>query len=205
MGLKEHQRRQEEVTAYNEGWHAAVKMNQELGAKKVFEFDKLKEQFHKEVHQIMDNQKLKIRIAQYQSDIVELHDFLMMLEKQLLEQLKLRDLENFHHEKVLESATNTLERAKRNEFDEDLPKEVRMLFVDKDTIMNAVSSSHDLHLLKIDNREDSLVTRANKWCAGLITQVHREEKSRNRNRVSEIHQYVQHLRAAAIKRIMLEE
>ncbi|XP_028670451.1 dynein regulatory complex subunit 3-like [Erpetoichthys calabaricus] len=231
-GLKEHLRRQEEVTAYNEGWHAAVKMNQELGAKKVFKFDKLKEQFHKEVHQITDNQKLKIRIAEYQSDIVELHDFLMMLEKQLLEQLKdineefeknitemtasfiefvqgitaqLRDLENYHHEKVLESATNTLERAKRNEFDEDLPKEVRMLFVDKDTIMNAVSSSHDLHLLKIDNREDSLVTRANKWCTGLITQVHREEKSRNRNRVSEIHQYVQHLRAAAIKRIMLEE
>uniref|UniRef100_A0A8C4XDC0 Dynein regulatory complex subunit 3 n=1 Tax=Erpetoichthys calabaricus TaxID=27687 RepID=A0A8C4XDC0_ERPCA len=180
-GLKEHLRRQEEVTAYNEGWHAAVKMNQELGAKKVFKFDKLKEQVrgrHVLAEIVHENVLLKIRIAEYQSDIVELHDFLMMLEKQLLEQLKvglisqdLRDLENYHHEKVLESATNTLERAKRNEFDEDLPKEVRMLFVDKDTIMNAVSSSHDLHLLKIDNREDSLVTRANKWCTGLITQV----------------------------------
>ena len=26
------------------------------------------------------------------------------------------------------------------------------LFVDKDTIMNAVSASHDTHLLKIDNK-----------------------------------------------------
>lgn len=28
------------------------------------------------------------------------------------------------------------------------------LFVDKDTLMNAVSASHDTHLLKIDNKVD---------------------------------------------------
>ncbi|KAG2456113.1 DRC3 protein, partial [Polypterus senegalus] len=112
---------------------------------------------------------------------------------------QLRDLESNYNEKVLEIAINTLEKAKRDEFDEDIPEDVRMLFVDKDTVINAVSGSHDMHLLKIDNREDSIVTRANKWCANVVTQVHREEKTRNRNRVSEIHQYTNHLRDNAAK------
>lgn len=45
------------------------------------------------------------------------------------------------------------------------------LFVDKDTIVNAVGASHDIHLLKIDNREDELVTRINSWCTHLVDKV----------------------------------
>lgn len=45
------------------------------------------------------------------------------------------------------------------------------LFVDKDTIVNAVGTSHDIHLLKIDNREDELVTRVNSWCTHLVDKV----------------------------------
>lgn len=45
------------------------------------------------------------------------------------------------------------------------------LFVDKDTIVNAVGTSHDIHLLKIDNREDELLTRVNSWCTQLVDKV----------------------------------
>lgn len=45
------------------------------------------------------------------------------------------------------------------------------LFVDKDTIVNAVNASHDAHLLKIDNREDDIVTKANSWASVLIEKV----------------------------------
>lgn len=45
------------------------------------------------------------------------------------------------------------------------------LFVDKDTIVNAVGASHDIHLLKIDNREDELVTGINSWSAHLFDKV----------------------------------
>lgn len=45
--------------------------------------------------------------------------------------------------------------------------------MDKDTIVNAVGASHDIHLLKIDNREDELVTRVNSWCTRLVDQVSR--------------------------------
>jgi hypothetical protein len=47
------------------------------------------------------------------------------------------------------------------------------LFVDKDTVINAVSASHDTHLLKIDNREDELMTRCNSWMSALMKSVGR--------------------------------
>lgn len=69
------------------------------------------------------------------------------------------------------------------------------LFVDKDTIINAVTSSHDVHLLKIDNREDDIVTRINQWLATLMEGIHeKEEIQRNRARVSEVNNLIDHLR-----------
>ncbi|MBZ3882230.1 Leucine-rich repeat-containing protein 48 [Sciurus carolinensis] len=108
---------------------------------------------------------------------------------------KCRDLENHHHEKLLEIAINTLEKTAKGELDEDLPEDVRALFVDKDTIVNAVGASHDIHLLKIDNREDELVTRANSWCTHLVDKIHRDEVMRNRKRVKEINQYIDHMQS----------
>ncbi|KAG8145798.1 hypothetical protein E2320_012274, partial [Naja naja] len=37
-----------------------------------------------------------------------------------------RDLENHHHEKLLEIAINTLEKIVKSEYDEEMPDEVRM-------------------------------------------------------------------------------
>ena len=71
----------------------------------------------------------------------------------------------------------------------------KQLFVDKDTIINAVTSSHDIHLLKIDNREDDIVTRINQWMTTMIEDIHqKEEIERNRQRVSEINNLIDHLR-----------
>uniref|UniRef100_A0ACB8FL93 Dynein regulatory complex subunit 3 n=1 Tax=Sphaerodactylus townsendi TaxID=933632 RepID=A0ACB8FL93_9SAUR len=104
-----------------------------------------------------------------------------------------RDLENHHHEKLLEIAINTLEKIIKSELDEDIPDDVRMLFVDKDTIVNAVNASHDIHLLKIDNREDEIITKANSWASALLGTIHKNEITRNRNRVKEINQFIDHL------------
>ena len=69
------------------------------------------------------------------------------------------------------------------------------LFVDKDTIMNAVSSSHDAHLLKIDNKEDDIITRINNWLKSMIENIHEEQEiKRNRSRVTEINHLIDHLR-----------
>ena len=67
--------------------------------------------------------------------------------------------------------------------------------MDKDTIINAVTSSHDVHMLKIDNREDDLITRINGWLSKLIEDIHEtEEVQRNRKRVTEITNLIDHLR-----------
>jgi len=67
--------------------------------------------------------------------------------------------------------------------------------VDKDTVINAVTSSHDIHLLKIDNREDDIYTRINAWMKGLIESIHDEEEvQRNRARIAEITHFIDHLR-----------
>lgn len=69
------------------------------------------------------------------------------------------------------------------------------LFVDKDTIINAVTSSHDVHLLKIDNKEDDMVTRINAYMKSMIEKIHEEQEVvRNRVRVSEIKNLINHLR-----------
>lgn len=163
---------------------------------------------------------LEKKIAECSKDISELFNTLMTLEMQLVEQLEetinmferniidlvglfienvqslmaqCRDLENHHHEKLLEIAISALEKTVKGELEEDLPDEVRALFVDKDTVVNAVGSSHDIHLLKIDNREDELVTRVNSWCTHLVDKIHKDEIMRNRRRVKEINQYIDHM------------
>ena len=64
--------------------------------------------------------------------------------------------------------------------------------------MNAVTSSHDVHLLKIDNKEDDIVTRINTWLKNMIETIHVEQEiQRNRMRVTEITHLIDHLRDEA--------
>lgn len=61
--------------------------------------------------------------------------------------------------------------------------------------MSAVSSSHDVHLLKIDNKEDDIMTHINQWLKVMIENIHNEEEIiRNRTRVSEINHLYDHIR-----------
>jgi len=69
------------------------------------------------------------------------------------------------------------------------------LFVDKDTIVNAIGASHDVHLVKIDNREDEIVTRSGGWISSLMQGIHKSECVRNRTRVVEISNYIDHSRS----------
>uniref|UniRef100_A0A0D9R7P4 Dynein regulatory complex subunit 3 n=1 Tax=Chlorocebus sabaeus TaxID=60711 RepID=A0A0D9R7P4_CHLSB len=180
---------------------------------------------HKSLSAIREESELpniEKKILECSADVSELFNELMMLEMQLVEQLEetinmfernivdmvglfienvqslmaqCRDLENHHHEKLLEISISTLEKTVKGNLDEDLPDDLRALFVDKDTIVNAVGASHDIHLLKIDNREDELVTRINSWCTRLVDKIHKDEIMRNRKRVKEINQYVDHMQS----------
>ncbi|XP_077172879.1 dynein regulatory complex subunit 3 [Paroedura picta] len=219
-GLKQHEKRQAEVALFYECLNEALEDNREQGNQIMADFEEKHHLAMDAIHSASETEVLETRLTEYSDDITHLSDSLMTLEMQLVDQLEevikdfernisdmvsifieneqglmaqCRDLENHHHEKLLEIAINTLEKIVKSEFDEEMPDDVRMLFVDKDTIVNAVNASHDLHLLKIDNREDEIITKANSWASVLIEKVHKSEITRNRDRVKEINQFIDHL------------
>ena len=69
------------------------------------------------------------------------------------------------------------------------------LLVDKDTMTNALTSSHDAHLQRIDALEDHVVKNVRQWLTTVVDDVHdRDELRRNRTRVTEINNLIDHLR-----------
>ncbi|XP_072506270.1 dynein regulatory complex subunit 3 [Notamacropus eugenii] len=219
-GLIQQEKRKAEVAIFYECLEEALQDNRALGLKKINDFEKLHYEVLHAIRNANDLQFVDTKMSECAEEINQLFDVLMTLEMQLVEQLEesinsferniidmvgvfvenvqglmaqCRDLENHHHEKLLEISINTLEKIVKSEFDEDLPEDVRALFSDKDTVVNAVGASHDIHLLKIDNREDELITNVTSWCTAVVDKVHNDELDRNRKRVKEINQYIDHL------------
>ena len=64
------------------------------------------------------------------------------------------------------------------------------LFIDKDTLVSALNTSHDTHLIAIDNREDDISKRANKDAADIFKDIQTKEMTRNRKKIAEIDHYI---------------
>ncbi|XP_055040332.2 dynein regulatory complex subunit 3 [Misgurnus anguillicaudatus] len=220
-GLTQHAQRQAKVESFYTCSREALAENQQKGVQIAADFESSWRQTLVEIQQITDHKLLEDHVSSCNKDINKLSETLRSLEVHLVDQLEdmikdfernisdmvggfienvqgifaqCRDLENHHHENQLEIALATLEKVAKNELEEEMPDDVIMLFVDKDTVTNAVSASHDTHLLKIDNREDELLTRINSWSDGLLKSLHDEEVKRNRRRISEISNYISDLR-----------
>ncbi|XP_058012834.1 dynein regulatory complex subunit 3 isoform X2 [Ahaetulla prasina] len=231
-GLQQHQKREDEISVFYECLNEALKDNQDEGTRIIHAFEKKNQGTIEEIQNLGDFQMAELKLMEYNDEITKLYETLMSLEMQLVDQLEevikdferniadlvstfieneqglmaqCRDLENHHHEKLLEIAINTLEKIVKSEYDEEMPDEVRMLFVDKDTIVNAVNASHDIHLLKIDNREDEIITKANNRVYNLIEKVHKDEIHRNRSRVLELNHYIEHIRSELDNLDILEQ
>uniref|UniRef100_A0A8C6XZA6 Dynein regulatory complex subunit 3 n=1 Tax=Naja naja TaxID=35670 RepID=A0A8C6XZA6_NAJNA len=191
-GLQQHRRRENEIAVFYECLNEALKDNQDEGTRFIREFEKKNQGVGSFLEVIKD----------FERNILDLQGSSLTF---CCTMAQCRDLENHHHEKLLEIAINTLEKIVKSEYDEEMPDEVRMLFVDKDTIVNAVNASHDIHLLKIDNREDEIITKANNRVYNLIEKVHKDEIHRNRNRVLELHHYIDHIRSELDNLDILEQ
>ena len=159
--------------------------------------------FNKEIQNLWDTlMTLELQLVdQLEDTIKEFERNLADLVSSFLENIQAKfvqlwDLENAHGEKLLEVSINMLEKILKSEVDADqITDDLRELFVDKDSVTNAVSASHDRHLYVIDAREDRVVSRINSWMTNLIDQVHaKEEVERNRNRVVEINHLCDNLR-----------
>lgn len=224
FGLKEHEKREAEIASFFSCLEEATQENNNTGVKHIHSYIEYKKKVFLDYTSLTDQSHMETLMKEIVEEIRKLWDTLMGLEMELVDQLEdtikdfernmadlvtafvehvqglmtqLRDLENAHHEKTSDIAVVTLEKLMKNELEEDLPDDLRMLFVDKDTLMNAVSASHDTHLLKIDNKEDDMLTRATTRMQTLNEKIHNDEVLRNRKRVSEINNLVDHFRDEA--------
>ncbi|NXM48749.1 DRC3 protein, partial [Gymnorhina tibicen] len=77
--------------------------------------------------------------------------------------IQCRDLENQHHEKLIEMTFAILEKLDKDELEEDFPDDVRKLLMDKDTTVNAINVSHSIRLQKIDKRESDMICNTYQW------------------------------------------
>ncbi|XP_072299962.1 dynein regulatory complex subunit 3 [Eucyclogobius newberryi] len=103
-----------------------------------------------------------------------------------------RELENKYHEKVQEIIAVTIEEVTRDHGVEDLSDDVKMVFLDKETVMGALTTAHENHLLALQDRENLLITRANAWKSKCIKKLQEKELQRNRKTLSHIAKYVDH-------------
>lgn len=49
---------------------------------------------------------------------------------------------------------------------------------DKDTLLNIIGASHDLHMQKIDAREDTLISRAREWTELCVNNLQKYAKKK---------------------------
>jgi len=69
------------------------------------------------------------------------------------------------------------------------------VFIDKETLLNALATSHDVHLQRVDAREEDMTSSIRHWLTTIVDDLHdREEHRRNRSRVTEINHLIDHLR-----------
>ncbi|KAL3285154.1 hypothetical protein HHI36_019275 [Cryptolaemus montrouzieri] len=74
--------------------------------------------------------------------------------------------------------------------DPQIPPALKEIVADKDALTNALGASHDIHALLIDTREDTLITNAREWLEKLVSNLERDEVTRNRNKIMEISHFM---------------
>ncbi|XP_034046979.1 dynein regulatory complex subunit 3 isoform X1 [Thalassophryne amazonica] len=220
-GLFEHKQRETEVKSFFRGQTQAVSDNQQRAVELVDSYDLQHEESMKELHQLSDSDEFEVKVKACSRGIDTLFDSLMALEMQLVVQLEdiiqifdqnisdmtanftetakvlfaqCRDLENEYDEKVRGIAVETLKKVEDGTLDDDMPEDIAMMFEDKESVMEALTTCHNNRLSKINDRENQLIARISAWRVDLVKGIQDKEMHRNRARILEMFTYVDYLR-----------
>jgi len=88
-------------------------------------------------------------------------------------------------------ANELLEKAGKDELPEDMSDEAASLLVDRDSLINCVASSHDIHVSKLFSAEEVTGTRERTKFKDLVDVYMSDAQKRNRSRVMELYDFVQ--------------
>uniref|UniRef100_A0A672Z276 Dynein regulatory complex subunit 3 n=1 Tax=Sphaeramia orbicularis TaxID=375764 RepID=A0A672Z276_9TELE len=197
IGLEEHKHREKAVNSFVSSRANAVAEGQQKASQVLAKFE---QQYNEVSRKKIMLRPLTDKINVCIDEIQQLRESLLMLEFELISQMEVsiydclfcRDLENEYNEKVRNVAVATLEKVAKGNVEEDMPEDVRMLFMDKDNVMDVLATCHNNHVLAISDRETHLITRLNDWKDGLI-KSQAKALQRNRMGISDINSYVDYL------------
>ncbi|XP_009081976.1 PREDICTED: leucine-rich repeat-containing protein 48 [Acanthisitta chloris] len=220
FGLKEHKKREAEVSDFYARVDEALRANQEESKKVILDFENRNKRRLDEIHHAKSYDIAESKRAECKEDILQLSETLMTLEILVADQLEellkdfkrstdvtastfienvqgmmtqCRDLENHYHEKLLEISITALEKSDKKVPDKDLSQDVEMLLVDKNTIVNAANMSHSIRLRKIDKRESDILCNTYHWQTFVTEQAYQNEINRNHYHIKKIILYIDNL------------
>nr|XP_019957358.1 PREDICTED: dynein regulatory complex subunit 3 [Paralichthys olivaceus] len=221
IGLAEHKQREAELNSFLSGRTKVVTDHQKKTSQILAEFEQQHQERMVELQQLSEPDKLQVKIHHCNDAINQLSNSLMSLELKLNSQLadiitkldinisdmvdsftetvqgifaQCRDLEDNYHQNVRDIALATLEKVASDSVGEDMSGDVRWLFTNKNMVMDALTTGHDNHLLKINDRETQMLTRVNAWKVSLIKGIQDKELKRNHTCISDTLKHMDHLR-----------
>ncbi|XP_068063324.1 dynein regulatory complex subunit 3 [Anomalospiza imberbis] len=230
-GLEEYEKREAEVSKFYKRLHEILAVNQQESKRIISDFESRNQRRLDELSQAGSGETAESKRAQGKEDINQLWDALMTLEalvsydlEELLQDFKrsidviastftesiqgmfsqCRDLENQHHEKLMEIAMATLKKLDRCELEEDSPDDLRRLFEDKNTIVNIINMSHSIRLRKIDKRESDMLCNTYQWQISVTGKAFQTESDRNRACIKKIICFINTLQKELDSTVILE-
>ena len=86
-------------------------------------------------------------------------------------------------------ANDLLDRMAKEELGDDLPEDAANLLIDRDTCMNAITGSHEVHVGKIFKMEEVTRFAEMQHLNETLRELRDEEHERNRSRIMELHDF----------------
>lgn len=85
--------------------------------------------------------------------------------------VQLREIENNFVDALTEAAQSFVTMMASTERENEIPEELGSSLIDRDIIHNYAAGMREMHMQKIDGREDLLITRGKHWVQKLCDQM----------------------------------
>nr|CAI5846270.1 unnamed protein product [Callosobruchus analis] len=158
--------------------------------------DEITDLFNEMIHEVWKNlMKLEIQLFEQLEEVnsnVE-HALTEMINTFIEESQALfsqiRALEVIFSENLGDAGGRAMTQAVITDF-QDVSPALKNIISDREALTNAIGASHDLHLQVIDNREDTLNSRAKGWLNNFVEALNKGEIERNRQKILEINHFL---------------
>ncbi|XP_014248383.2 dynein regulatory complex subunit 3-like [Cimex lectularius] len=137
------------------------------------------------------NERNEGSMAIFDTNITEMvHRFIDFVQEEFT---RMRDTETEFCDGISDQINRYIaEFQSKGESPVSLPFYLRSILLNKETLNNYISTSHDNHLILIDNKEEEILDKLKSWLKILLNDLNQCEINRNRSAVLEIQFFMDH-------------